>query len=266
VITLPDLWNAGICGRLGNQLFEVAAAYAHSLRTGHELVIPAGSLVAPLIAGPLKQVPREQLPRPTMAWREPRFPYTPLPMPRSSEEVLALHGYFQSWRYWGEVEQRVWNLFHPGRKLYLEAKEAMQNLLGDPNEIVVAVGVRRGDYVEKQNYHPLQPLSYYEAAAAMFPGTDSFLVFSDDIPWCREHLKLRNVKFCEEKDHWKKLWMQSFCDHHIIANSSYHWWGAFFNQKPLKQVVAPANGRWFGPSSGIQFLTYDLVPLQWQRI
>jgi hypothetical protein len=70
------------------------------------------------------------------------------------------------------------------------------------------------------------------------------MVFSDDIEWCKENLQLENSTFVSTDSDYVDLCLMSMCNHHIIANSSFSWWGAWLNKNKDKKVVAP--NQWFG--------------------
>ena len=126
---------------------------------------------------------------------------------------------------------------------------------------MVSVHVRRGDYTKLQDHHPLCTVEYYEKAMAMFKD-HSFLVFSNDIEWCKENIKGPRVMYSEEESAAKDLQLMASCDHNIIANSSFSWWGAWLNDNQNKKVIAPSN--WFGPTC--DHSSKDIVPETWIRI
>lgn len=101
----------------------------------------------------------------------------------------------------------------------------------------VAIHVRRGDYVNNSFYVDLMETEYYEKAMELFPDCD-FLVFSDDITWCKEQSIFLGCEFSEETDEVKDLNLMASCTGHIIANSSFSWWGAYLSPHEGK-VVAP---------------------------
>jgi hypothetical protein len=90
-------------------------------------------------------------------------------------------------------------------------------------------------------------------------------VFSDDISWARDNLKLDYpttfVDHNSADKHYLDLYLMSLCKHHIIANSSFSWWGAWLSTYPDKMVFAPA--RWFNQPD---ITLYDLLPESWQHI
>jgi hypothetical protein len=111
------------------------------------------------------------------------------------------------------------------------------------------VGVRRADYLwpERINYHGVLPKDYYPLANFALPiDLDrEYFVFTDDIPWARENLpsfmNIVDVNGPDEKA-WD-IWLMSLCTHAIIANSTFHWWGAWLGADKHGTVVAPKT--WF---------------------
>jgi len=127
--------------------------------------------------------------------------------------------------------------------------------------------VRRGDYVtnlEAGRFHGMPGLSYYTNAAEELHqrcGVESFFVFSDDPAWVKENVRLpfavTHVSHNHDREsHWD-LWLMKHCRHHIIANSSFSWWGAWLNDRADKTVIAPKN--WFA-DGGIK---HDILPSSW---
>lgn len=132
----------------------------------------------------------------------------------------------------------------------------------------VSLHVRRGDYVSDARTHAahgLCSIDYYRAAVRYIIDrveAPEFFVFSDDIAWARGNLDISHP--CHYLDHnrgaesYNDMRLMSLCHHHIIANSSFSWWGAWLNPRDDKIVVAPA--RWF--ASGNRRLD-DLFPPGW---
>lgn len=115
-------------------------------------------------------------------------------------------------------------------------------ILDAPVIPMVAVHVRRGDYIAKDWYYTdLSQTDYYERAAKIFAGEEFFL-FSDDIPWCRQNF-LGADRFDESTNPIDSLNLMARCRGHIIANSTFSWWGAWLSPHAGK-VVAPKEDRW----------------------
>jgi hypothetical protein len=91
-------------------------------------------------------------------------------------------------------------------------------------------------------------MDYFEAAMKRIPSGTTFVVFSDDINWCRENFSKddKNILFIEGNLDYEDISLMSLCDHNIISNSTFSWWAAWLNDNPSKIVIAPKN--WFGPA------------------
>jgi hypothetical protein len=96
-----------------------------------------------------------------------------------------------------------------------------------------------------------------------FPGC-TFFVFSDDVKFAREWLgNRRGFVFVDHNDDdtaHEDLWLMSLCQHHIIANSSFSWWGAWLNRRTDKRVIAPA--KWLGFRTNER----NIAPPDWSLI
>lgn len=123
----------------------------------------------------------------------------------------------------------------------------------------VSIHIRRTDYVGNSFYTQLWNTDYYEKAMAEFPGT-GFLVFSDDIDWCKQYFSGSNdIEFCEEEDPIKAMNLMAGCKHNIISNSSFSWWAAYLNPNPHKKVIAPK--AWYTDGK-----ERTVCPKEWKRI
>ena len=87
-------------------------------------------------------------------------------------------------------------------------------------------------------------------------------VFSDDLEWCKNNLKLEDklhfLDVNQKTNFHMDMYLMSQCKHNVIANSSFSWWAAWLNQNKNKQVIAPQN--WFANTS---LNTKDLIPASW---
>ena len=188
-------------------------------------------------------------------YRQPDFYYTPLQF----YDNCIYEGYFQSEKFFVHNKSYILDkLSFPKHMLdYVQTK--YDNISWDST---VSVHVRRGDYISLQNLHPLQGDEYYNKAIGLYPADTSFVIFSDDISWCKDNMDIPNSVFTDGESDITDMLLMSMCSGNIIANSTFSWWGAWFNRNEDKMVVAPKN--WFGPDKGLS--DKDLVPESWIKI
>jgi len=126
----------------------------------------------------------------------------------------------------------------------------------------VAIHVRRGDYLTSSVHSGLAPLDYYERGIAHLRERlegPVFFVFSDDIIWCKAHLDLDRAHYIDWNkgpQSYKDMQLMSYCNNHIIPNSSFSWWGAWLSAAQGKQVIAPL--RWANPGFGVEMNDMNL--------
>lgn len=133
----------------------------------------------------------------------------------------------------------------------------------------VSLHIRRGDYANNPKtkaFHGLLPLSYYEEAMNYIGKrfkTPTFFVFSDDLAWAKKNLKTDYpMEFVMHKGKdYEDMRLMSICRHHIIANSSFSWWGAWLNPAKDKMVIAPK--KWFANTSKE---SSEIIPRSWIRL
>lgn len=135
----------------------------------------------------------------------------------------------------------------------------------------VSLHVRRGDYVNDPNFNTLEKDYYENAIKLMEQHTESptFFVFSDDIGYVKNELmpplNSNRCIFVEGNSGYDDMRLMSNCKHHIMANSSFSWWGAWLNPNPSKVVIAPTSKRWYKNPLWYQKDSHYL-PQQWIRI
>lgn len=173
---------------------------------------------------------------------------------------LMIDGFFQSEKYFKHNRIQILNDF--------KIPDSVSKLITDKYKDILyrrltSVHVRRGDYIKFPNHHPTQSLNYYLSAMSMLLNdTDIFVVFSDDIDWCKSNIIGDNIIYIENEKDYIEMYLMSFCENNIISNSSFSWWGAWLNENKNKKVIGPK--LWFGNS--IQFISDDIIPEDWIKI
>lgn len=185
-------------------------------------------------------------------------------IPSLSDDTY-LEGYWQSERYFSDIKDVIRREFTFKHEPDSQNERMAQEIL---HTNAVSVHVRRGDYVSDptiNKIHGTCSTEYYRQAVKLIADNvrqPHFFVFSDDQEWVKSNLLLDyQVTYVTHNSHnrsFEDLRLISQCKHHIIANSSFGWWGAWLNQNPKKIVIAPA--RWFNQCKAD---TRDLLPESW---
>ena len=264
-------------GGLGNQLFQIANTISLAIDNKADWVIHKRK-IGTMYAFGNRDVYWDNLFKNINAihvdmnkgkkYIEPKFSFQKI-IPDLSLTRTVLCGYFQSYKYFQHNKDIIFKLLINDAILY-ESQKVMENIKlqfskNDNKEFqCVSLHVRRGDYIKHPTVHKILPLDYYINTISKFDmSTTLFLIFSDDIEWCKENItKLCANNILVKNADYVDLLIMSLCDHNIIANSSYSWWGAYLNNNEQKQVYYPS--KWFnrdGPQD-----TQDLCPDDWNCI
>lgn len=127
----------------------------------------------------------------------------------------------------------------------------------------VGVSVRCGDYMRLPHRHPFVGRRFLVEAVGRFPQTALFVVCSDDLAWCKRFFAKacpdREFLYVEDESVPAQLYVQSLCDHNVISNSTFSWWGAWLNAKPERRVIFPRH--WYGMLIGRRISDIDLKRL-----
>jgi hypothetical protein len=230
-------------GGLGNYLFQIVAAYSISRRDNKELKIDISDIA--IIHSPLelylnnifKNIPFGVVNNFEFTHNSNHSPigFTNIPVINGN---LKLDGYYQNEKYFKKYRDEILNLFKidEDTKNYLLEKYSEITF-----ENTCSIHVRRGNYVERQHFHPLQTVDYYKKSISIIGEETLFLIFSDDIEWCKSNLDfIKNKIFISENLDYQDLYLMSMCNNNIIANSSFSWWGAWLNNHNNKKVIFPS--------------------------
>lgn len=111
-------------------------------------------------------------------------------------------------------------------------------------ENLVCVNIRRGDFLTDKNLNVCN-ISYYTKSisqARLVLDSPKFLFFSDDIIWVKENFINKDFSYWDDNSEnvLHSLFAMTLCNHHIISNSSFGWWGAWLNKKSEKKVFCPS--------------------------
>lgn len=182
------------------------------------------------------------------------------------EPPLYLTGYWQNENYFLSIRDILLKEFVPKNEMSAQNRQVSLLIAGSNS---ASVHVRRGDYITNSNankFHGVCSVEYYQSAISKLmedTGVNHFFAFSDDIAWTKENLMFPvPVTFVDHnhgKESYRDMILMSQCNHQIIANSSFSWWGAWLNPGENKVVIAPAN--WFAAGGGDK-----IVPDNWIKL
>ncbi len=233
-------------GRLGNNMFQAAAVIGYASKHTIPWEVPALNKESPRFKEffPDLQYGRRMLQvynchAPNM-FNFQDIPYWP--------NGICLTGFFQTLKYFEHCQDEV--------KKYFK----LNTVKG--YEDYVSIHVRRGDYVKYSADFPPVTMDFLNQAMANFPGR-KFLIFSDDIPWCQANIPGGEYP---NGDELQDLSLMASCNHHIIANSTFSWWGAYLGINPDKKIISPHHTSWFGRHNGVKKPPVDLIPPGWIQI
>ncbi|MFY7812012.1 MAG: alpha-1,2-fucosyltransferase [Flavobacterium sp.] len=158
-------------------------------------------------------------------------------------------GYWQDQEYFKEYHQKLVKLFTPSK--FSTSCLQWQQLIQSSEIPTVSVHFRRGDYVQKEAVNAVHGVCsnqyYLDALQYLMDRIPTFqiFVFSDDINWVKENFMFQQPAFFVDNVTvpWEDIYLQSICNHNIIANSSFSWWGAWLNKNPNKINIGPL--KWF---------------------
>jgi hypothetical protein len=284
-----------LMGGLGNQMFQYAAARALSLKRGIPFTIDfddpyiyakrsfgldvfnleykKASVVQLLLSKPKTKVLRRLYkwtgnnPDKYLYRENKDFHFQPELFNCADNSYIS--GFWQSEKYFADIADTIREDFtfkHPA----VGANQKWLNTIQSCT--AVSLHIRRGDYVSVAHVNKLHgtcDMNYYQTAIKTIAAkvdNPVFFCFSDDIEWVKENLKTDfkthyiDNNNTPENGH-EDMRLMSHCNHHIIANSSFSWWGAWLNPDPRKVVVAPQ--KWVTNSS---IITGDLIPASWIRL
>lgn len=279
--------TCNLMGGLGNQLFQIFTTISYAVKSrnkfkflnidklgGGKTIIRYtfwGSFLKRLKPFLLDEI------RHNLTIRENNFTFNELPIEEMNGKDVLLFGYFQSYKYFQENYNMICRIVD----IHSLKKDLIKTIDYTPEQLehCVSLHFRIGDYKKIQNCHPLTTKEYYLNALNYIKNM------------CSSTIKYKLIYFCEDNDiedvqtildfltpqfpdysfirgdnkleDWEQMLFMSCCHHNIIANSTFSWWGAYFNDHPDKIVCYPSV--WFGPSLSDKN-TKDLCPPDWHKL
>jgi len=235
----------GKYGRFGNQMFQYATLYSIAKEKGYEFGVPLTNRSADEYEDFCLQDCFKNLSAKNSTGtqqkhfiQEKSFSFEPgfFGIPDNSD----IAGYFQSEKYFKNYKNELLKEF----TFYHDIKNKAEDIRSLTKEPVISLHIRLGDYLYLPNSHPVCSLEYYKNALDALPKDVLIFIFSDDIIKAKEMFSFIEQKhvFPETNDKYIDMCLMNMCDYHIIANSSFSWWGAWLSNS--QKIIAPS--KWFG--------------------
>lgn len=241
----------GNLGRLGNQMFQYASLRGIAKKHNYEYCLPPRSVFG-LYDSKVKNTDitlYECFNLPEVEYKITNYPLLMEPPNEFHNYIwdkcpnnINLFGYYQFKTYFENAENEIRNAFTFVDDILDPCEQFFKENFGTSD--VISLHVRRTDYLNCPNVHPIQDISYYKKSLEYFPNNNPVLIFSDDIEWCKnqEIFSHDRFLFSEDNNTGVDLCLQTMCKYHIIANSSFSWWGSWLAKS--KKTIAPK--KWAG--------------------
>ena len=280
--------TCNLMGGLGNQLFQIFTVISYAIKYKHMFkFIGAEELGGDgctkrktywkTFLFKLSGFLMDEYPHFDIVWNEQGFPFKELPQDILSYNNLDIivRGYFQSYKYFQENYDIICRILNIAEKRLDIIEEVVDKFHSAQFlEKSISMHFRLGDYKKSPDYHPIMSPEYYKKSLQYIVDkldyTPTVLYFceDEDLETVNQTIQLLKNEFpvieferaTNTLDDWQQMLLMSCCNHNIIANSSFSWWGAYFNVNPAKIVCYPSV--WFGPKMSDVDVS-DLFPDEW---
>lgn len=232
--------TAKLYGGLGNQMFQIAAAEALAKRNNDFAIFDFDDCKVYHQGNPsniykntlFKNIKSENTYFQNIKYRFNHMGSEYINI--TYQKDIMLDGYFQSEKYFSDQSEHIRHIFSFPEETVNQVNDFISGIGGQ----VTALHVRRGDYLRFQHVHPICNKEYFENAMNLLP-TNNFIVISDDIEWCKNNFTNQNIHYSPGHSDLFDMCLISKCHNVIISNSSFGWWGAWLNDNPEKNIIAP---------------------------
>ena len=257
--------SIGTNGRFGNQMFQYATLYALGKELHYEIGVPYNqrsendkldfclSDAFDLSASDSSKNFMSSM------YIEPHFNYDA--NIHNIPDNCDIRGYFQTEKYFKKHKK---DLINKEFKFKQSIETQANELFAGKDCDVVALHMRLGDYLYMSDSHPVCPIEYYREALKLIPADVQIILFSDDYGVANNIIKDlgRHVMMYGSNNKFLDMCLMTKCEYHIIANSSFSWWGAWLANS--KKTIAPK--LWFGSSPNMPKNWNDIYTEGWNII
>ncbi len=246
-------------GGLGNYLFQIAVGYSLAIDNGVEFTVDENRMMQvhshwnTYTENIFRKVPVSQNAPHKIYYKYESLTYQPIPY----SEGILIDGYYQSEKYWAANEDKILELFSIDENTLEYLTMKFPYIVNGEN--TCSIHVRRGDFL-KVNFYNRLGMDYYNKAIDAVGRDKHFVIFSDDIAWCKANFTGISAIFIEGQKDFMDMYLMSLCKDNITANSTFSWWGSYLNMNPNKRVITPKT--WFVHTHSNE----DVPPASWIKI
>ncbi len=262
----------GSKGWLGNQMFQYASLRGIAAHRGYDFCIPpentgrtnyllhdvfrlTGVKNTGYIGGLYKHYTSDDVCHSTtFHFNEEFFNECP--------DGVNISGFYQSEKWFKDIEEEIRKDF----QFKYEIRSICESFLRNFDITPIFVHIRRGDFVDRPDYHYNLPMEYFEEGISKFDKDIPILLFSDDIKWCYEQEMFKSDRFnlSETKERlpmteflkgqytesalipYFDMCFMTLCDGGVMSNSTFSWWGAWLQKDRTRDIICPAKDKWGG--------------------
>jgi len=253
-----------LMGGLGNQMFQISKALSEGYENGIEVVFRPSAFIPMHGNQPTKYLENiyrdltfkeinenlERVSEPSWSFNKTNIFYY---------KSIEFYGYYQSSKNFKNHEEKIKEIFKPTKEFIKKIKSLYPEIFYKNS---ISIHVRRGDYLSIDNILPIIDKTYIDECLNKIENKGPILIFSNDKEWVKENLKYDNSLIVEGLEDYEELWSISLCNHNIMSNSSFSWWGSYLNKNDHKKVFVPSV--WFGPMGEKNFT--DIYESEWKKI
>lgn len=275
-------------GGLGNQIFQIFATISYSIRTRNEFKFLNLDVLSDGTCTPrntywksffcnLRPFLVDKSSSDLIVIKENNFHYNDIPLYYILNRNIMLCGYYQSYKYFHQNYDLICKVIGLNKTKLNLIKKLNDRKIHYNFKDLISIHFRIGDYIKVQDFHPIMTVEYYKRSLKHIKLNNpevkyTILYFCEDIDTedvLKKIDKLREefndydfIRGNNDLADWEQMLLMSSCHHNIIANSSFSWWAAYFNDWSDKIVCYPS--LWFGEKAGNN--TKDLCPPEWIKI
>jgi hypothetical protein len=251
-------------GGLGNQLFQISKALSEGFENGIDVKFKKESFIPMEGNQPSKyennifrNIKFGDYDDNILQINEPSWSYHDIGV--FYYKPVKYYGYFQSSKNFKSQGEKIKTCFSPTEEFIEKIKKLYPKIFDKGS---VSIHVRRGDYLTVSEILPVIDKTYIDECLRQIGEYSNIFIFSNDKKWCEENLKYENSTIVYDLEDYEELWSISLCNHNIMSNSSFSWWGSYLNKNINKKVYVPSI--WFGDNGEKHY--QDIYEEEWIKI